>query len=863
MALSEQIHIYSVDTSAFYTTKERKISDRMTRYRKYKRILSNANIADYTEEKLEKYNNIKSHVNREMKHSKDDLYKEFKNNKEIRALNEDYLSVNNVISIFDSALTRISNMKIDELYEDIIIVQTFFFDVIEDIIEHGFYCKGEKYVFLTASAGQIRTKKTVFIKESLWNKNCKSLMCGLTIEKINEKGGININKFLAYLALNNSATDVLEGFDIDKTIVVEDFETMVEGEVDLIDDETYTVERKRMPVPITHTDGCGMMLPSVSKKNFMVRLPWVKGLLVAFPFTKFIKDANKANPEKNHAIVKDIYGVEHDIIKEDIQIIFTKSQFKMYKYYESWQQYIEYFKEFNSQAGYCNLEEDRFKNARLNYQMLQTLTDITDEELTELASESVDRVRNIASDRETMLKAFGVTPYNKKKTPLQQALEIYPELLSDVYTKEVLKDIKKSMVKDYRSSKLEIDGKYTFIIPDLYAFCEWLFLGIENPKGLLNDGEVYCKLYKDVEKLDCLRSPHLYREHAVRTNVVDKEKGKWFITNGIYTSCHDLISKMLQFDCDGDRALVVANQLFVDIAERNMKGIVPLYYNMRKASDSPITRRRMYEGMASAYTGGNIGIYSNDISKIWNSGEVSEEQLKIIKLLCMENNFVIDYAKTLYKPTRPKEINKLITSYTKARVPHFFLYAKDKEEHQVEPVNNSVVNKLEGIIKDFRMKFTAGNLGKFDYRMLLSRQKVQMDDDLIKRYEMLNKTYHYKVNMQDSENCNIAYIAKEIREELSQFGYKDVDIANMLIKYLYDIKNSKAKESLWFCYGDIIVENLKKNIDNTTCLCDRCGDRYIKISNRTKYCTTCSKLIQKEQVKLNNKKRESKKAKKS
>mgnify|MGYP006922413869 CR=1 FL=1 len=32
-------------------------------------------------------------------------------------------------------------------------------------------------------------------------------------------------------------------------------------------------------------------------------------------------------------------------------------------------------------AGICNMEEDRIKNAKTNYQMLQTLTHITSEEI--------------------------------------------------------------------------------------------------------------------------------------------------------------------------------------------------------------------------------------------------------------------------------------------------------------------------------------------------------------------------------------------------------------------------------------------------------------------------------------------------
>ena len=85
-----------------------------------------------------------------------------------------------------------------------------------------------------------------------------------------------------------------------------------------------------------------MILPNafgVKQCNKMVRLPFVKGLLGVFKFDKFI-EKNQCSP-----IIKDIYGVEHDIIKEDIQVIFTKSQFKFYGYYQSWQQYKEYFKQ--------------------------------------------------------------------------------------------------------------------------------------------------------------------------------------------------------------------------------------------------------------------------------------------------------------------------------------------------------------------------------------------------------------------------------------------------------------------------------------------------------------------------------------
>ena len=200
-------------------------------------------------------------------------------------------------------------------------------------------------------------------------------MCGLTIDKINSKGGNNVNKHLAYMALANSATDQWVDFDIDRCIVIDDFETNVPGTFDFIDETNYSIERKTGLVPIPHTDGAGMILPCLMDKNTMFRAPWIKGLLGVFDFVKFIK-VNSHSP-----IIKDIYGKEHDVIEENIQIIFTKSQFKMYKFYDSWDEYKTYFKKYNCQAGRCNTEEDRVKNAKINYQMLQTLTNISDEEI--------------------------------------------------------------------------------------------------------------------------------------------------------------------------------------------------------------------------------------------------------------------------------------------------------------------------------------------------------------------------------------------------------------------------------------------------------------------------------------------------
>ena len=890
--------MYSVDTGHFYSNHEKYLHDMNCKYRRERNYINNKlpelvkqlkefgyskdDISLFRSDKSEeveveilsehidviqeyiKWNNLIRHKREKAKESKERLLNlllnkvrqnETTNGKDhTREIRKDSLTDSNVISVFDSALTRTIGIKQDELTDALMVVQVYYFDVFKDISFYGFTYQGEKYKYFTSSAGQIRKKKAVFIKESIWNRIEKTVMCGLTIDKINSKGGNNVNKHLAYMALTNSATDLWVDFDIEKSIVIDDFETNVYGTFDFIDESDYSITRKTDYVPIPHTDGAGMMLPSVSQKNFMFRAPWIKGLLGVFDFVKFI-EVNHYSPT-----IKDIYGKEHDIIKEDIQVIFTKSQFKMAKYYNSWDEYKNFYKIYNCSAGICNIEEDRIKNAKINYQMLQTLTNITDSEIDILTKKSADKIESICTSKDTMMNILGVTPYNTKMTPFQKAIKIYPSLLSDIYAKDVVREVKDSLLKKYRSGKLEVVGKYTFLLPDFYAACEYWFGGIENPNGLLSDKEVFCNLFKKSDKLDCLRSPHLYMEHAIRFNVASDGYGdrvskikEWFTTNAVYTSVHDLISKILQFDVDGDKSLVVAEPDFVRIAERNMNGVVPLYYNMRKADPTLLNNKTIYDGLNAAFTHGNIGIYSNDISKIWNddvfvegSKEEQGEAIDVVKLLCMENNFCIDSAKTLYMPERPDWFKPVVSKYTKKKLPAFFKYAKDKENEQVEKRNQSFVNKIFDRIPNKAINTSGLNLGSIDYRLLMGNVNMVCCEEVANLYNELNRKYRYMINMKDEYVDNLRYIACEIRERFNGIGYSEDTVSDMLVEYLYG-HEKRYKQLLWFCYGQNIVSNLEKNIQfkkTKFVQCIDCGE-WVEVdilNTKTCRCNDCTKI---------------------
>jgi hypothetical protein len=245
-----------------------------------------------------------------------------------------------------------------------------------------------------------------------------------------------------------------------------------------------------------------------------------------------------------------------------------------------------------------------------------------------------------------------------------------------------------------------------------------------------------------------------------------------------------------------------------------------------------------------AYSGGNIGQISNEITKIWNSEEVN---LDAIKLLCLENNFVIDYAKTLYKPERPRDVHTILSAYSKKKVPYFFIYAKDKLQKAVEPINTSTVNRLSKIIKNPNIHFASAGLDKFDYTMLMRDKNVVVDYNIISAYKEVSQKKYLLVG-EDAETSTQNYAEQIIRNKLLLVNPDIYFIADVLVKYLFHEKNVRFKSTFWSCFGDIIVENLKNNVLMKNIYCECCGDRIVSSNNRHKYCEVCWKEMNKSQT---------------
>lgn len=827
------------------------------------------------------------------------------------------------IAIFESDLNRCFGCKDMEHSDDIISVVTYYTEIFDSIIHNGFDYKGRHFVFFTAGAGQTRCKKSTFVNEKLLDKNFNRLFCGLTPEIINEQGGMNTNKYLAYTSLCQTNTEIWKNFNIDRAIVVDDIEYNIPDQqvryiytespddkeqmkylqeeiercneqlkeikikkqnrprgfkrpqTEIMDERNLKNRRKSlkddiqklkskyhrseirtMPVTIPFTDGFGISLRKI--ESSMIRLPFIKGLTAYCPRRKFI-DWCSANSISIHKVT-DIYGKQYSI--NEIDYIFTKSQFKMWKYYNNvfddngnliktgWEVYKENFKKYNCDACRCNVERGVKLNSKTNYQVLQTLTtEMTDDDILSLASYDINCLNGIGRNVQCMLNVLGA---NEKKNDnmnwLQKSLLLYPEMLKDFYVKTLLKNTKDSMIKKFRSGKFNINGAYVFAIPDTLACLQYWFTDMDKSDlskfGFVKEGNVSCRLFQNNEELDCLRSPHLDHAHCIRKNQINDQTKTWTKSNGIYIGMKDIMSKLLMYDNDGDKLLVHNNKTIIKCAKQYQRkhGMIPNYYDMPKANPELISSDSLYNGIVMAYHHGNIGTPSNEITKIWQtlSPDSTEEEIQhainVIALRCADVNFTIDYAKTLYKPTIPKEILEQYKVYSGKKVPHFFIYAKGKSKSNVEELSNCNIDRISNVVKSNRIVFK-DLLGKYSYKILMNNPQIDIKtekaQEVINLYKEIDNVNLRRLSHTDWDNVDfweqkkiylqIQFDSNKQRELFAEIiGMPEEYISDVLVKALQDDVN---KDTLWRLFGEVIYRNIEKNLSGTK-ICKKCGNRF-------------------------------------
>ena len=217
----------------------------------------------------------------------------------------------------------------------------------KDLVSKGFSINGIRFTRLVVSAAQLRRNTVTFINQDYFKQMNEILMCGLD-GKLKET---NLGKYSAYYGLFISATNKVTTPNV---CVVNDYETELENQkVNYITTDEYgneIIEERTMSVPMNWADGQGLISPRMAEvwmrdlgltylpAGFIVRSAYIKGLVVPFDFHKFAEEI--AHTDK----IKDVWGKEYNV--NDIDVILTVSQFKMWKMYENWQDYLYYFNKY-------------------------------------------------------------------------------------------------------------------------------------------------------------------------------------------------------------------------------------------------------------------------------------------------------------------------------------------------------------------------------------------------------------------------------------------------------------------------------------------------------------------------------------
>ena len=437
------------------------------------------------------------------------------------------------------------------------------------MIEHKFTINGKKYVRLLCGAGNARRNTVFFVQEDIYEELDKILRNGHKPLKITE------SKYNAYYALSNSATySVSEP----RVCVVPDKEIKMFKKIDWVTESEPDdiIEEQERELTFNLWDGMGICSPELAKQwsqdldldyvpcCFCIRNYFVKGMVCVFDFHKFSREVAGKH------IITDLYGKEVDT--DNIDMIITESQFKLWKGYDSWQHYLDCCKENGGRWGVTKFTPKEDKTAVFtNYQFLQVLNLDTPEKIKELCEPTVEWFDKITSQDSNysllyLLGSLCDKPLNEMETeefmdifntlePSVRALILNRDLINDTYIKTKLARSLNRKIEESYLGKLMVNGNFQFMISEPYSLCEHIY-GLPV-KGLLKEHEHYSQYWnnRDVSKVVAMRAPLTYSSEANLLNLQNNDKvNEWYkyLYSGIVYNVWG-VDTMLAADSDFDR----------------------------------------------------------------------------------------------------------------------------------------------------------------------------------------------------------------------------------------------------------------------------------------------------------------------
>ena len=413
-----------------------------------------------------------------------------------------------------------------------------------------------------------------------------------------------------------------------------------------------------------------------------LRNAWFKGMLYPFPIMEFFKKYYGKDT------VADIWGNEHNIY--DIEMITTESSLKLYKAYDSIDDYIRLTEENGYTWAVTKISPKELDDQReLNYQYLQSY-EFDDEDIEELCSPTVKYLKDaLCGDYESTIKFLGISS-NTEPNSWQRALYEAPFMLGDPFIIDSVYRMIRKKIDQAKIGKLIVDGNYQICSGDPFLLMEHV---CALPlKGLLKAGEIYSEYWsnRNVTDVVVFRSPMTSHNNIRRCVIAtSSDLEYWYqhmhgimILNGWDTMCQALNGE----DFDGDINFSTDNPILLN-RYKYLPALICIQHNAEKIlpTEDDIVKTN-WNGM-----GNQVGTITNRITTMmevqshyeYNSPEYNELKRRIEAGQHFQQ-LELDKIKGILAEPMPKywyDMHKCETDFQRSicadKKPYFMIYVYD------------------------------------------------------------------------------------------------------------------------------------------------------------------------------------------
>lgn len=527
-----------------------------------------------------------------------------------------------------------NKIKISQLYDDLYnlqFIKDYMCLVVEknsdyDRANKGFFINGIKYRRFLATTGGVKMSTIVYVSERLYPVLKRRLDNGRNKNK--ELVPAKLEAYQALICSGSIPVSWPRGI-----IVVPDCMVEFNSDIVLLDDSDVSIpepvitEKKNEKIQADVSDGCSIMLPSLSRRwngelngdfnstvsGVNLRCSWLKGMTFCMDYISW------ARKNKVGYYIEDVWGDKRDI--RESELIVTESQLKGWSWYSSWEDYYNNCIRNHYSIRIAKTAPHECDDVRqLNYQYINPY-ELDEDDIQELIAPTVNEIKDIISldPRKSIIYLCGKNLDDKNvqyADVAAKALMIDYTLIKDEYIRNRIKKMIEKRIREAKIGVLNIDGNYQILSGDPVALCQSMF---KQPiTGVLKAGELYSKYWLDkgCKEVTVYRAPMSTGHNIQKQNICySKEAQYWlkYIDTCIVVNAWDtLLMAESGADADGDLLCTTDNAVLL----RKYNKLDALCCVQKSAVKKIPTEDDIIESNKQGF-GNEVGSVTNKTSSQW------------------------------------------------------------------------------------------------------------------------------------------------------------------------------------------------------------------------------------------------------